>query len=197
MKKILLAVLVFTGVSVFSQEEIDPKKQEETKTNKKEVFIGVKLQVGQIATFGLDAEFNGKFNKKQYYESKVAFISSSAVSYDFENYSTIGTGFELGYGNRSYLQKGKESKGFYFENFLTYGKIDFDGNYITNQISGTYSYWSLFNSNIGYKARAGNFVFEPAIGGQWNWEVKGKGQVDNKNIDNLFFRGSFKIAYTF
>lgn len=197
MKKILLTVILFTGISVFAQEEKDTKK--------KDFIIGVKLQAGQITTLGIEAEFNGEFSKNNNYKSRVAFISSSAVSYNDGIYSHIGSGFELGLGNRNYLQKGKESRGFYSENFLTYGKIDFDHTYstytfpatTTSIFDGTYSYWSIFNTNIGYKLKAGSFVFEPSLGGQWNWEVKGKGQVDNKNIENLFFRGSFKIAYTF
>ncbi len=68
---------------------------------------------------------------------------------------------------------------------MCYGNVKFDESYF----KGTYSYWILIDGNIGYKMQVvKNLYLDPSIGFSWKWEVKGRGDVDNKDINNLIYR---------
>ena len=109
-----------------------------------------------------------------------------------------GNGFVIELGARRYHRKRGVKTGLYAENFISYGAIKFDESTPTEKFEGTYSYWSLINPNIGYKLIiSDHFVIEPSVGANWKWEVRGKGDVDNKDFFNIVLRAGVKVGYRF
>lgn len=62
---------------------------------------------------------------------------------------------------------------------------------------GTYSYFSFFTPELGYKFMLGNFAIDPFLGFMWKIEVKAKGDMENSIIDNWTPRLGLKVGYTF
>ena len=185
MKKILFISAFLLSLVSFSQNKINS--------------IGIKFNSGTISTLGIEYEHNFETNKDSIGTTSLIYISTNYV--DYPN-SVDNSGFEMGLGTRKYFSKKKNGTGLYSDHYLIYGNSKFDDTFSTPlgtsyKFSGRFSYFSLFNLNIGYKFKFSNFVIEPNIAGLWNWEIKGKGDVDNKNVDNLNFRGGLKLAYQF
>jgi len=180
MKKLFITLLLFPIIAI----------------SQKEHSISTFVNLSMPSDVGIVYEFKGfnllKNSKKKENQSTLIHIAGSSLEYKENGFSTTGTGYSFGIGKREYL--GKEKKGWYFENSTVYSSIEFSD----FMFSGTYSYYSLFNSNVGYKTFIGkNINIEPFIGYMWKWEIKGKGDIDNKNIDNLVFRAGFKLGYSF
>ncbi|WP_417350296.1 hypothetical protein [Flavobacterium alkalisoli] len=130
--------------------------------------------------------------------TNVLNISVGTMSYDVEFLSIDGTGFVAELGGRQYYGKNKaEFKGLYSSNYLSYGNISFDEDTMFGKFDGTYSYFSFFSPEIGYKFAFGNFTLDPFVGAIWKIEIKGQGDVDNVNVDEWAFRGGLKLGYKF
>ncbi|OIQ16963.1 MAG: hypothetical protein BM557_09475 [Flavobacterium sp. MedPE-SWcel] len=162
--------------------------------------LSANLTASNPGQFGISYEREGKsfFYKDSNKSSSTLNLSLGAMLYEVGNYEFIGGGYIVEVGNRTYYGKqGEQFKGFYSANSLSYGSIEFDDTDAGAKIDGTYSYFSFFSPEIGYKIRLGNFVIDPFIGAQWKIEIKGKGDIDNHNVDEWAFRGGLKIGYKF
>ncbi len=186
MKKLLL-LLALSPVCLFAQE---------TKTEQKAI-LSANFNYSEPAVLGLSLELPYAIKKtdgadKQYAKSGVFNLSYATMLYDGES-DLKGTGFEIQAGSRTYFNESAHEK-FYAESFLSYGNVKFDESYF----KGTYSYWSLIDGNIGYKMQVvKNLYLDPSIGFSWKWEVKGRGDVDNKDINNLIYRFGVKLGFQF
>jgi hypothetical protein len=194
MKKIIYLLIAIPMVA-FAQE----KKEEKTETLKiKNHTLSLFLNVADPTGFGLNYEgtaSTGVF--KEHYNSRSIYINAAATSVDAGPFkkSITASGFEFGFGNRTYLSKLKNS-GFYAENFwFTYGEVKFDD----VLIKGKYSYISIVNPDLGYKVKIAKVInLELNAGFTWKWEMlKGQGDVDNKMFDNLVPKVGLKVGYIF
>jgi len=193
MKRVLFLALLIPAMN-FAQETKEEVKTEELKNR---FTASASYTFSDPSQFGLSLEYKNKGTEHDRHTSKILNISYAQMEYD-SNFGDIdGEGFAIELGSRTYMQKGKWD-GFYGENFISYGNVKFDENLGTlGDFDGTYSYWSIFNPNVGYRFLIGGLSIDPSIGANWKWEVKGKGDVDNKNVDNFVFRAGIKIGYTF
>lgn len=146
---------------------------------------------------GLSFETNSWFSDKEGY-TNIINASVGTMSYDVSFVSVDGTGFVVEVGSRKYYGKHKnEYKGLYTANYLAYGNISFDEDTMFGKFDGTYSYFSFFSPELGYKINLGKFSIDPFVGAMWKIEVKGKGDIDNKNVEEWAFRGGIKFGYSF
>lgn len=190
MKKILL-LLALVPTAFFAQEE----------SVKEKATLSANFNVSEPTVMGLSLELpyaikkddeTSTKKKKKYAKSAVFNLSYATMCYGSNNDLT-GQGFEIQAGSRTYFNEQNHEK-FYYESFLSYGSVKYDETFF----NGTYSYWSLIDGNIGYKLKiAKGFYVDPSAGFNWKWEVKGKGDVDNKNIDNLIYRFGMKLGFQF
>lgn len=187
MKKILLLALLVPAIG-FSQES------EEIKTERTISVHGAADFVGKVGiSYEAAVNSRGNSNKRSFYID----ASFGATSIDFVGIPSIdGNGIVVGIGYRTYWNK-EQYKGFYGQGGIESGDIKFDENTPIGKFEGKYRYISFFNPSIGYKAKLGNFSIDPSIGFQWNIEVKGKGDFDNRYIDNTSLKLGLKIGYTF
>lgn len=193
MKRILFLALLIPTLN-FAQE----------KETVKEEVIGQKWTVSgnynysDPSQFGASIEYKSKHKSSDRNTSTLLNLSGATINYDNDFVDIDGDGFVVELGSRTYVEKGKWD-GFYGENFISYGNIKFDEDIAgLGNFDGTYSYWSIINPNIGYKFIIGKGLsIDPSIGANWKWEVRGKGDVDNKYIDNFVFRAGIKIGYNF
>lgn len=180
MKKIIY-LLSLISVSAFAQE-----KQKDV------VTISANYSFSEPTQYGVSLEFT----KSELSSSRILNISYGQLKYDNNYLKTTGEGFVVELGNRNYF--GKNREGFYFENFLTHGEIKFNESIAGEKFEGKYSYWSIFNPNLGYKIQlTKNLSIDPSVGFNWKWEVRGKGDIDNKHFDNFVFKAGVKLGYTF
>ncbi|QYJ67894.1 hypothetical protein [Flavobacterium litorale] len=194
MKKIFTIAAIITASIAFAQDDTS------TTNFKAGNVLSANLTASSPGQIGLSYEREGSsfFFKSQKKKSTVLNVSYGAMNYEVNNFDVDGTGFVIEYGTRNYYGKqGKEFKGFYTANYLSYGSIDFNETILGTEFDGTYSYFSFFSPEIGYKFKFGNFVVDPFIGAQWKIEIAGKGDIDNKNTDEWAFRGGIKLGYNF
>lgn len=188
MKTFFFVTLTFLGFLGFSQ-------------NKSETNLGVKLTSGQIAFFGIQAEHTLK--KESMYLNNLLFsLGTNGIELKTDYGKVIGVGFEVAVGERTYFEKKKiETKGFFIENFFSYGQIYFDKKFNIDggsfRFDGKYQYISILNPSIGYKFKYKKLIIEPVISSKYNIEIKGKGSIDNRDIDNTLFSGGLRLAYIF
>lgn len=194
MKRILFFAMLIPALS-FAQEIKEEVKSEEVKNR---FTISGNYTFSDPSQFGVSLEYKSKKtdNGKNY--STILNLSGAKMDYESNIADIDGDGFVVELGSRTYFEKGKW-EGFYGENFLSYGNVKFDENIADlGKFDGTYSYWSIINPNVGYRFILGKHLcIDPSIGANWKWEVKGKGAVDNKNVDNFVFRAGIKIGYNF
>lgn len=194
MKKILAFALLLPFMN-FAQETTEEVKTPEELKNR--FTLSGNFIFSDPSQFGVSLEYKNKSKEHDRNTSKLLNISGAKMNYESNIADVDGDGFVIELGTRTYFQKGKWD-GFYGENFISYGNIKFDENLgALGDFDGTYSYWSIFAPNVGYRFMVGKVSFDPSIGANWKWEVKGKGDVDNKNVDNFVFRAGLKIGYTF
>ncbi|MBC8644534.1 autotransporter domain-containing protein [Flavobacterium lindanitolerans] len=195
MKRILLLAILLPTFS-FAQET----KNDNTETSglKPRFTISGNTTFSDPSQAGLSTEYKSKNLDSGRNSSNILNLSYGMMNYDNNIVDVDGTGFVIELGSRTYIEKGKWD-GFYAENFISYGNIKFDENIGgLGKFDGTYSYWSIINPNVGYRFMIGkNVSIDPYVGANWKWEVKGKGDVDNKDVDNFVFRGGIKIGYSF
>lgn len=199
MKKLLLVLLFALPSFVFSQEKEQAKEQAkdfEEKVVIKEISISFYTNLSNPSSFGLSTEGKAKSKFiKNGLSSNVMYFNYASASLDDigPEESIVGTGLEFGIGERNYFGKNKNT-GWYAENFFTYGYVKFNEPFF----SGKYSYFSPINTDFGYKAKIVKVInFEVNGGFIWKWEIKGKGDVDNKMFDNLTPKIGLKIGYIF
>lgn len=185
MKKILLVCLAVPAM-MFAQEE-------ESQSQRTISIHGAADFVGKV---GLSYEVSTK-SKADFKKSIYADFSYGATSIDFVGIPSIdGNGFVFGIGTRVYWNK-EDYKGFYTHSGIESGDIKFDQYTPIGRFEGKYRYISFFNPSIGYKAKLGKFSIDPSIGFQWNIEIKGKGDFDNKFVDNTSLKLGLKVGYSF
>ncbi len=190
MKKLILLLLI--PVLSFAQDE--PATEKST-FDEEGTTIGLYLLASDPGQFGVSYE-QFYTDDKGFVNSALANVGYSALTLDYGMFEVTGEGTVIELGSRRFFKKNR-FYGFYSESFISYGTIKFDKEPVALGVfSGRYSYISLINPNLGYKIRLGKkFSFEPSVGFNWKWEIKGKGDVDNKNIDNFVPRIGVKIAY--
>lgn len=193
MKRILLLALLIPALN-FAQEKETVKDSVPTH---RFTLSGSSI-FSDPSQAGLNIEYKSKHKSNGRNTSSVLNLSVGIMNFDNDLADIDGNGFVIELGNRTYIEKGKWD-GFYGENFISYGNVKFDETVAgVGKFEGTYSYWSIINPNVGYKFMIGkNVSIDPFIGANWKWEVKGKGDVDNKYVDNFVFRAGLKIGYTF
>lgn len=185
MKKIVF-LLVFMSASVFAQED-----------KKGVVTVSANYNWSEPTQYGLSLEFTKGFKDNDRLTSWILNAGYGQLKLDEKNLKATGEGFVVELGTRTYKTKG-EREGLYVENFITHGQMNFNDNINGEKYEGKYSYWSIFNPNIGFKVQlTKNLSIDPSIGFNWKWEVRGQGDVDNKNFDNFVFKAGVKLGYTF
>lgn len=178
----------------------------ETKTASVTSVYDKKVTVSAFGSFpelnqaGLSVEFLGNTETKSmnsksfsFYSSKVVNVAYAMMNYEMEgdDFDVDGNGFVVEIGQRTYFL-GKNS-GPYMGNYLSYGNIKFD----EDGFDGTYSYFSFFSPEVGYKIKLGRLAIDPFAGIMWKLEIKGKGDIDNRNVDEWTPRLGLKLGYEF
>ncbi|RZJ65961.1 MAG: autotransporter domain-containing protein [Flavobacterium sp.] len=212
MKRSLLAIALFAFTANYAQTTTvtttTTTDNGETKTASMTSVYDKAVTVSAIGSFpelnqvGLSIEFLGnnqtktmKDKKFSYYSSKIVNITYGMMKYEVPGDDLDGNGFVVEIGQRTYFM-GKNS-GPYLGNYLSYGNIKFDEDFGGENFDGTYSYFSLFSPELGYKIKLGNLAIDPFAGIMWKLEIKGKGFVDNRNVDEWTPRVGLKIGYQF
>lgn len=206
MKKVFyICTLLATGIA-FAQETTDeapntttePIKEAPVKAvpqpepRKKQTLLGFNYNYTEPLHYGFSVEASTNSNYKNFFVN----INYADLDYDALVEGLTAEGFAVEVGNRIF--KDKSLEGFYTENAITYGKVKFDETYYRMpRLKGEYSYWSIINPSIGYRFRALDLAFDAFAGFMWKWEVKGKGDVDNKDFDNFVFKAGFRVSFVF
>lgn len=185
MKKIIFMAMLLPTM-LFAQEE----KASENKSVEKYTLSG-NINFSNPTTLGFSFERNAELKNKSY----ILNISAAGVTADIGGKNYTGNGFAIESGVRQYYNDNSDK--WYFENLLSYGDVKFK-----ETISGvgtyeaTYSYFSLFNSNFGYKWNVGKFSIDPSIGYNWKWEIKND-NFENRDVENFVFKAGVKVGYRF
>ena len=196
MKRIFTLAALALSTFVFAQEQTTTTEAD--KTIVKQNTVSVRGMYGDPSQWGLSYEFGGLLTDDR--SSNVVNVSYGTMNYEVDgaDFDVDGQGFVIELGRKSFYGKqGKELKGFYSANYLSYGAIEFDEDFGPDNFKGTYSYFSFFSPEVGYKIMAGNFSIDPFIGIMWKIEVKGKGDIDNANTEEWVPRAGLKIGYSF
>jgi len=190
-------------------------KGQETNTTfkpKSPVVLAVEAGTNVDVQFGLTLEFENPLFKflddpnvvtnKQHSVLKL-FVEGATLTSGSNDID--GFGWSIQYGSKSYFSK-EEYKGFYYAGYLNYGRIEFDETIHligllggTTNFKGTYSYFSFFSPEVGYKFLLldNRFTFDLHVGTAWMIEFKGKGDIDNKWFDTSVFRAGIALGYRF
>lgn len=217
MKKSLLAFAFFACTANYAQtttvttttttEDGKTKTASMTSEYDKAVTISAFGSFPELNQAGLSVEFLGNKQTKSmngksfsYYSSKIVNVAYGMMKYELplpgNDFEADGNGFVVEIGQRTYFM-GKNS-GPYMGNYLSYGNIKFDEDLpFAGNFEGTYSYFSLFSPEIGYKIKVGGLAIDPFAGVMWKLEIKGKGDIDNRNVDEWTPRLGLKIGYQF
>ena len=196
MKKIFTIAAILAGTFMFAQ---DNDSNSNTKSEHKKIpgrNISARGMYSEPSQWGLSFEFGGseyRWAKSSY----VANVSYGTMNYETDIFDVDGQGFAIELGKKTYYSKGDELTGVYTANYLSYGNVNFDENISLGEFDGTYSYFSFFSPEVGYKMNFGGFTIDPFIGIMWKIEVKGKGDIDNKNVDEWTTRAGIKIGYSY
>lgn len=211
MKRALLAFALLTFGANYAQTTTTTTTTTtadgETKTASVTSVYDRKVTVSAFGSFpelnqaGISVEFLGNSETKSmnsksfsFYSSKVVNVAYAMMDYELPGEDAEGKGFVAEIGQRTYFL-GKNS-GPYMGNFLSYGNIKFDEDDFGDD-NARYSYFSFFSPEIGYKIKLGGLAIDPFAGIMWKLEIKGKGGVDNKNVDEWTPRLGLKIGYEF
>lgn len=208
MKKIILCVItiIILSINAIAQETQLPEK-------KKEIVVSFYLNFSDPGNFGLSGEYElretklfGFIGKEEKFKNSILLnVSVAASSLSNENpdvENIYGSGIQIDLGFRNYL-KANQMKGFYFENFLSWGNVNFDEDifYLDDKVGhfdGKYSFVSLINPDLGYKLKVAKILnLELNAGFTWKWEIKGQGDIDNKMFDNLVPKIGCRLGWIF
>lgn len=201
MKKILLFASLFAFGATTAQEVTETTTI--TKTRDNSVTVSAFGAFPEMNQLGVSIEFLGA--KKEttstvhknitLFESNIFQVAYGMMNYEVEGEDSDGHGFTIDLGSRHYW--GAENNGFYTSSFLSYGNIKFEETFVGGKVDGTYSYISLLNPEIGYKINMGNFSIDPFAGIMWKIEIKGKGFIDNRHVDEWTPRVGIRAGYQF
>ncbi len=158
--------------------------------------LSVNGMLSDPSQFGLSYEFSG-FTLHPEKSTNIVNISYALMNYEAGPVDVNGQGLAVELGHKSYYSKEHPFTGFYTANYLSYGNVRFEESFFLGSFKGTYSYFSFFNPEVGYKIVLGNFVLDPFIGAMWKIEIKGRGDIDNKNVNVWAPRAGVKIGYNF
>lgn len=188
MKKIFTLATILAATFAFAQEEATADKGRHQ--------FSVNGQYSEPSSIGIQYEYQKPIKDSKWASSHVVNVGVGLMEYEAGGFSTNGAGFVIELGSRSYF--GKQHAGLYYANYLSYGAVKFDENIAPGiDFDGTYSYFSFFSPEIGYKIQLGDFSIDPFIGVMWKLEVKGKGDIDNKNVEEWAMRAGLKLGYRF
>lgn len=186
MKKIFTLAALFAASFAFAQEN----EQAPAASTEKKHQVSANFQYSDPSQVGLQYEYKREATGN-HATSHIVNIGYGMMEYEVGNASTDGQGFVIELGGKTYFRN--VHNGFYYANYLSYGNIKFT----ENGADGRYSYFSFFAPELGYKIQMGDFSIDPFIGGMWKLEVKGKGGIDNKNVEEWAFRAGIKVGYSF
>lgn len=190
MKRIFTMVALAATSLIFAQENTSTEKTKTFKYNS----VALHAMVSDPGQFGLSWETSGAI--KETNKLHILNISYGMMNYDLDFIDIDGSGFVIELGRKHFIGE-KEYIGLYAANYLSYGNIKFDKETLLGKFDGTYSYFSFFAPELGYKFQIGKITIDPFVGANWKIEVKGKGDIDNKNTDEWAFRGGLKVGYIF
>ncbi|NMH27357.1 hypothetical protein [Flavobacterium silvaticum] len=203
-----LATSAQTTTTTSTTTTSDGKTTTSTTTSQydKNVTVSAYGSFIELNQVGLSVEFLGNKETKSmndksfsYYSSKIVNVAYGMMKYDFNALGIDdidGNGFVIEIGQRTYFSS--KNSGVYMANYLSYGNIKYDEDFgLFPNFKGTYSYFSFFSPEVGFKIKAGPIAIDPFAGVMWKLEVKGKGDVDNKNVDEWTPRVGLKIGYQF
>jgi len=201
MNKIILSLSVVFSMFFANAQEINIMKP------KSPVVLAVEFGSNVGAQFGLTLEFESPFFKSLRDANVVKNKEHSVLKLFIEGATLTngssdidGNGWSIQYGSKSYFNN-NEYKGFYFANYLNYGRIEFDKTiYLIGSsfgYRGTYSYLSFFSPEIGWKFLLldDRLTFDLHLGTAWMIEFKGKGDIDNRSFDNWVIRAGLALGY--
>ncbi len=191
MKKIFtMAALALSAMAWAQDDASEPAKNDNPHT------FSVNAMLNDPSQIGLSYEFSGlTLDPKK--STNVVNMSYGLMNYEVGGLDVDGNGFAIEFGHKSYYSKSTPFAGFYTANYLSYGNIKFDDNIGGFDFDGTYSYFSFFSPELGYKIKLGGFTIDPFIGVMWKIEIKGKGDIDNKHVDEWAPRAGVKVGYNF
>ncbi|SFN61133.1 hypothetical protein SAMN04487989_1027 [Bizionia echini] len=202
MRKIILSIPLLFGFFAVAQS------QDSERSN----TLYIEASTSAASNIGLTYEMvhTNKSQKKFYANSKgsiiyrIHYMGSTLESSNSWIKDVDGSGFGAEIGSRTYFNKKAASKGFFLGSNLTYGKLDFDKKDISRvpgsnlDFEGTYTYFSFFSPEVGYKILiVDKIAINLHVGTSWLIEVKGKGDIDNKAFDNWVLRAGLAIGYSF
>lgn len=193
-KLFTLAALSFSLLAL--AQETAPQAEGQAKATAHTLYGSAMLS--EPSQFGLYYEYAGKGENADR-SSTIVNLSYGTMNYEVEgtDLDVDGSGFVIEFGGRNYFSKLQPLQGFYTANYLSYGNIKFDKTISGMKFDGTYSYFSFFTPEVGYKIKAGNLCIDPFIGIMWKIEVKGKGDIDNRTTDEWVPRAGLRIGYSF
>src|SRR5690606_20261156 len=201
MKKLLLVASIFAFATATAQEVVESKTVTTTRDNSVTVSAFGSFPV--MNQVGVSVEFLGekkettstKHKNFTLFSANVLQLGYGMMNYEAAGIDVDGQGFTIDLGSRNYY--GENGSGFYTGNFLSYGNIKFDDTVSGQEFDGTYSYFSFFNPEIGYKINLGGFCLDPFAGIMWKIEIKGKGDIDNRHVNEWTPRVGMRLGYEF
>jgi len=188
-KVILLAMLLTVGLS-FGQEKETTEKQECTNQKTTYAIFGF---AGNTYGGGLEMEHSYTREKDTY--ARTLIFNGSNEKLEITRFGITADAIvgELSLGSRNYINKTKETKGFFMTNYLSYGTAKFRETFY----SGKYRYLSFFKPEFGYRFQLGNFNLNLFVNTMWKIELKGKRQIENRYHKNWKTKGGLTVGYTF
>jgi hypothetical protein len=188
MNKIILALFLMLSISVLAQRK---------NTVSGFVNSGLGDQIGLSYELQKKNKFLG-FNTSQVINLTQGYIELYYI--DYPELKEFGKGFIGEFGYKVFFNKERFDR-WYIQNSVSAGYIKFKGsNYFNNQkydYNSTFSYFSIFQPEIGFKINIWRFSIDPSIGWQWNIELKSPNGFDNKIVDNTFLKVGLKAGYSF
>jgi len=182
-------MLLTVGLS-FGQEK---ETTESKKSTEKKTTFGLFGFAGNTIGGGVEMESSYTKEKDTYAKTLVLNGGYGKLEITRNGITADAVVNEASFGARTYVNKNKAEKGFFYTNYLTYGTAKFKESFY----SGKYRYFSFFKPELGYRFQFGNVNLNLFINTMWKIELKGKGQVENRFHDNWKTKGGLTVGYTF
>lgn len=190
MKKLLVLALLLTAGASFGQET---ETTENKQTTTKKTTFGIKGFVGNTVGGGIEMETSYTKEKDTY--AKTFIITGGYEKLEITRFGVTAdaTVNEASIGARTYVNKNKEEKGFFYTNYMSYGTAKFKESFY----SGKYRYFSFFKPELGYRFQFGKVNLNLFVNTMWKIELKGKGQIENRYHDNWKTKAGLTVSYSF